>query len=567
MSDARSGQDGEAGIFISYRRGDTNGEAHAIRERLVRLYGRQRVFMDTDSIEPGTPFAERIDEELDSTGVMLVLIGRSWLGRGRRRLIDQPSDWVGFEVGAGLDRNIPMIPILVEGTPLPSSEDLPESLRPLLTKQTVSLDNNSFESDLDRVERAVTARVTPEVLRQPRVRITRQHRRWALYGAGVVLAAAIVAGILVLLPHNPGPKPPPPVTAATAVLKVPSPELLAEGLLIKGFRAHLPATVSPGSPRLSDTPTAFANPGLVASISEDFNGPAAYMNIRYYVLRNEGAANKFFFLNRDHYGNGYRVTPLTGVGVGDHTQCQSAQQKETPRTNLWACLSLSGNVVTLSMVKGESESAGTALMKALHRDAIRNLATVASTAPHEPLSVPPGVTSTMVRSSSDLSRSLAMPFTNALVPAGMPLPKVRPYGFGTPPRGLLPHPQGDLKVTFGDLDDDLFFYIFDNANHASKWFSNDLRPVDSSGHIDVQRGSLSYPSGFSSSQQAQCGNYYQPGHGGNPAWNVSSCVVQWGNVVIFTRSQLPVNKGKGDINRAVALARSGVLRIAQVIAP
>ena len=179
---------------------------------------------------------------------------------------------------------------------------------------------------------------------------------------------------------------------------------------------------------------------------------------------------------------------------------------------------------------------------------------------------PPGCV-WLVRSSSDLSRSLAMPFTSALVPAGLPSPKVSPHGFGTPPRGLLPHPQGDLRVTFGDLDDDLFFYIFDNANHASTWFSNDLRPVDSSGHVDVQRGSLSYPSGFSSSQQAQCGNYYQPGHGSNPAWNVSSCVVQWGNVVIFTRSQVPVNKGKGDINRALALARSGVLRIAQVIAP
>ena len=66
---------------------------------------------------------------------------------------------------------------------------------------------------------------------------------------------------------------------------------------------------------------------------------------------------------------------------------------------------------------------------------------------------------------------------------------------------------------------------------------------------------------------SQLGNYYQPGHGSNPAWNVSSCVVQWGNAAIFTRSQVPVNKGKGDLNRALALARSGVLRVAQVIAP
>jgi hypothetical protein len=566
MGDASSGRKRAPGIFISYRRGDTNGEAHAVRERLVRLYGRQRVFMDTDSIEPGTPFAERIDEELSSTGVMLVLIGRSWLARGRRRLIDQPGDWVGLEVGAGIDRNIPMIPILVEGTPLPSGEDLPESLRPLLTKQTVSLDNNSFESDLDRVERAVTARVPPEAPRQPRVQITRKQRRWALYGAGAVVIVAIVAGILVLLPHNPGPKPPVPVTAATAVLKVRSPEFLAEGLLAKGFLAHLPADVSRDAPQLADTPTAFVNPGLVATISEDFHGPAAYMNISYYVLRNEGEANQFFFASHDFPGNEYRVTPLTGVGVSDRTLCQIGQQKKAPRTNSWACLSLSGNVVTYTKVTGEGKSAGAALMKAFHRDAIRNLAAVASTAPHELLSVPPGVTATMVRTSSALSRSLARPFTSTLVPAGLPSPEVRPYGYGTPPRGLLPHPKGGLRAIY-DNENYLFFYIFDNAQHASTWFSHGVIPVDDSGHLDAQKGDLSHPSGFSSSQRAQCGYYYQPGTGHNSAWSVSSCAVLWGNVVIFTRSQVPVNKGKGDINLALALARSGVLRITQVIAP
>ena len=564
MGDASSKRDRTPGIFISYRRGDTNGEAHAIRERLVRLYGRQRVFMDTDSIEPGTPFAERIDEELSSTGVMLVLIGRSWLGRGRRRLIDQPGDWVGLEIGAGLDRDIPMIPILIEGTPLPSGEDLPEPLRPLLTKQTVSLDNNSFESDLDRVERAVTARVPPQAPRQPRVPMTRKQRRWALYGAGAVLIAAIVAGILVLLPHNPGPKPPLPVTAATAVLKVRSPELLAEGLLAKGFLAHLPANVSRDTPQLSDTPTAFINPGLVAAISENFHGPAAYMNIWYYVLRNEGEANQFFFASHDFSGNGYRVTPLTGMGVSDRTLCQSGQQKKAPRTNSWACLSLSGNVVTYTRVTGESKSAGAALMKAFHRDAIRNLAAVASTAPHELLSVPPGVTATMVRTSSALARSLAMPFTSALVPAGLPSPEVRPYSFSNPPRGLLPHQQGDLRVIYGGYPGALFFYIFDDAHHASTWFSDGVVPLNNSGHLDARKGSLSYPSGFSSSQRAQCGNYYQP-H--NPTLNVSSCAVLWGNVVIFARTGVPVNKGTWDINLALALARSGVLRVAQVIAP
>jgi hypothetical protein len=210
MGDANSRQDRatdpQSRIFISYRRGDTSGEAHAIRERLVQCYGRHRVFMDTDSIEPGANFVERINEELGSAGIMLVLIGRGWLGRGRRRLLDEPDDWVRLEIAVALDHDIPMIPILVEGTPLPSSEDLPEALRPLLTKQTVRLDNSSFEADMGQVEKAVARQVPPPDAEEvDKGAVKRRPTRWVLYGVvGVVLAAASVAGILLMRPH---PKP------------------------------------------------------------------------------------------------------------------------------------------------------------------------------------------------------------------------------------------------------------------------------------------------------------------------------------------------------------------------
>ena len=64
---ARPSVSSQKRIFISYRRADTSGEAHAIRERFGQRYGRQRVFMDTDSIPLGEEFDKWVNQELDST--------------------------------------------------------------------------------------------------------------------------------------------------------------------------------------------------------------------------------------------------------------------------------------------------------------------------------------------------------------------------------------------------------------------------------------------------------------------------------------------------------------------
>ncbi len=123
------------GIFISYRRGDADGQAHALRSRLTAEYGRNNVFMDVDSIVPGTDFVHVIESELAGTDVMLVLIGPDWQGGhgGRGRLSD-PGDFVRLEVAAALYRNIPIIPVLIESTSFPSAHELPEPLRPLIRR-------------------------------------------------------------------------------------------------------------------------------------------------------------------------------------------------------------------------------------------------------------------------------------------------------------------------------------------------------------------------------------------------------------------------------------------------
>jgi TolA-binding protein len=92
--------------------------------------------------------------------VLIALIGPTWSTitdrRGRRRL-DDPDDFVLHEIRAALEREIRVIPVLVDGAVMPDRYDLPEGLQGLARRNAVRLDHETFRSDvttlLDAVER------------------------------------------------------------------------------------------------------------------------------------------------------------------------------------------------------------------------------------------------------------------------------------------------------------------------------------------------------------------------------------------------------------------------------
>src|SRR5262245_64105258 len=123
-----------AKVFISYRREETAGEARALFTGLVSRLGRNSVFMDVDSIALGRDFRQVLQERLGSCDVLFALIGPGWLdatdGSGTRRL-ENPTDFVRQEIAAALKRNIPVIPVLVQGAQVPQPERLPDDLKDL----------------------------------------------------------------------------------------------------------------------------------------------------------------------------------------------------------------------------------------------------------------------------------------------------------------------------------------------------------------------------------------------------------------------------------------------------
>jgi TonB family protein len=139
------------GIFVSYRRRDSQGEAGRLFDDLAKHFGEDTVFMDVAAIEAGRDFRKAIEEGVTKCGVLLVVIGSEWLDakdeHGTRRLND-PSDFVRIETASALRRDIPVIPVLVRGAKMPSAEQLPDELKELAYRNCIELTHARWRSDI-----------------------------------------------------------------------------------------------------------------------------------------------------------------------------------------------------------------------------------------------------------------------------------------------------------------------------------------------------------------------------------------------------------------------------------
>lgn len=132
-------------IFISYRRSDTEKFATKVFESLlVKLnYDEEDIFFDLDSIRGGQYWDSRIREEVENCRIFIAIIGNDW----RKRLFE-PDDYVRLEVETALSRERFVIPVLVDDTPLPQAEDLPEGMRSLLKHQFRRINTTENFSEL-----------------------------------------------------------------------------------------------------------------------------------------------------------------------------------------------------------------------------------------------------------------------------------------------------------------------------------------------------------------------------------------------------------------------------------
>jgi hypothetical protein len=142
------------GVFISYRRSDAGPYARLLKVQLGHRLRGTPVFMDLDSIEAGADFAEAIRAGVDSCRILLALIGAKWLRvsdeEGRRRL-DDPDDYVRFEIRTALKRPVRVIPVLVDGATMPRRRQLPDDLANLTRLNALQMSYDRYEYDESRL--------------------------------------------------------------------------------------------------------------------------------------------------------------------------------------------------------------------------------------------------------------------------------------------------------------------------------------------------------------------------------------------------------------------------------
>ncbi|MDT3777260.1 toll/interleukin-1 receptor domain-containing protein [Nitrospira sp. MA-1] len=152
-----------SGIFISYRREDSIAYASWLFDLLADRFGEKQIFMDIDTMKVGLDFMEQIEKAVQSCDVLIAVIGKTWVKiqdeEGLRRL-DNPEDFVRVEIQAALERNIPVIPLLVGGAGMPKATDLPDPIAKLARRHAMNMSDERFRADATRLIEQISEYVT-----------------------------------------------------------------------------------------------------------------------------------------------------------------------------------------------------------------------------------------------------------------------------------------------------------------------------------------------------------------------------------------------------------------------
>lgn len=142
---ARGGGAMGKGIFISYRREDTAAYARALHGELKQSFPKQKIFLDVDDIPAGQDFVDYIEDRLNSSGVLIALIGKRW----QSSRVSDAHDYVRREIAGAISRGITIVPVLIDGGKMPAAEKLPEDLAALPRVNALQLSHDRFSRDVE----------------------------------------------------------------------------------------------------------------------------------------------------------------------------------------------------------------------------------------------------------------------------------------------------------------------------------------------------------------------------------------------------------------------------------
>jgi hypothetical protein len=195
-------------VFVSYRRKDTAPFVGRLCDRLKAYYGPDNVFLDIADLPYAHDFRDEVKRTIARSDVIIGVIGHQWCGsEGEPSRFDVPDDPVRIEIEAALAAKVPLVPVLLDGAPMPDSGLLPRSLWPLLPLNAVPVSSGiDFHANVDRlidvVDRELGAKAPAFSRALPALEIV-MRRPMSLAPLAVAAFPFVLAGIGVAPPWPP----------------------------------------------------------------------------------------------------------------------------------------------------------------------------------------------------------------------------------------------------------------------------------------------------------------------------------------------------------------------------
>ncbi len=147
-----------ATLYVSFRRNDSSIAARLI-DRLNGEFSPDLRVENPYNIAPGVNFITHIRQKISSCAIVIVMIGSEWRNAayedGTPRL-SSPDDVVRLELALALSEDKTILPILANGANMPNPASLPEDIRGIVRRQGMTLNDSSFDEDMENVCWAVT---------------------------------------------------------------------------------------------------------------------------------------------------------------------------------------------------------------------------------------------------------------------------------------------------------------------------------------------------------------------------------------------------------------------------
>ncbi len=193
-------------IFINYRRDDSAGYAGRLADSLGAWFGPERVFRDVSGIDYGEDFERAIDDRLEESGAVVVVIGDHWTSaanaNGTRRL-DDPFDYVSREISVALQNGVAVVPVLIGNATMPRPEELPEPLKDLAKRNAITVSDERWNFDVERLAKVLAIDV-PGSVAQRRLDRAKWLALTLIVASGVLAVAMFCRAVLAWAPPGGG---------------------------------------------------------------------------------------------------------------------------------------------------------------------------------------------------------------------------------------------------------------------------------------------------------------------------------------------------------------------------